>query len=80
MSGMSEPAQIAAVLQRLVAKYSWLTSEQVAAVVQRAHAQFTDSRVREFVPLLVERRARAELTAVRASGSRADEVTFARLA
>ncbi|WP_239001917.1 MULTISPECIES: three-helix bundle dimerization domain-containing protein [unclassified Mycobacteroides] len=77
---MSEPAQITAVLQRLVAKYSWLTPEQIADVVQSAHAQFTGSRVREFVPLLVERRARAELTAFSASGSRAVEVAFGRLA
>lgn len=67
MSGMSKQALVAAVQQRLMAKYSWLPPEQVAVVVQSAHAQFTESTVREFVPLLVERRARAQLTQVGAS-------------
>lgn len=61
VSGMSEQALIAAVQQRLVARYSDLPHEYVAAAVQRSHALFADCRVREFVPLLVERRAKAEL-------------------
>lgn len=80
MSGMSEQAQIAAVHQRLTARYSWLLPEEVAAVVESAHRQFTDSRVREFVPLLVERRAHAQLSALSGSGSGAAEVTVARRA
>lgn len=62
VSGKSEHALIAAVQQRLVARYSHLTQEYVAAAVQRSHDPFADCRVREFVPLLVERRAKAQLT------------------
>ncbi|WP_448397842.1 three-helix bundle dimerization domain-containing protein, partial [Mycobacteroides chelonae] len=46
---MSEQALVAAVQQRLMAMYSWLPPEHVSAVVQGAHAQFVDCRVREFV-------------------------------
>lgn len=80
MSGMSEQALVAAVQQRLAAKYSWLPLEQVAAAVQSAHTQFVESTVREFVPLLVERRAKAELTKASASNPGLVETTVARLA
>lgn len=80
MSGMSEQALVAAVQERLMAKYSWLSSEHVLAVVQGAHAQFVDCRVREFVPLLVERRARAELTKAGSSSAVTVQETTARLA
>ena len=35
--------------------------DQVAAVVQHAYSQFQSSRVRDFIPLLVQRRADEEL-------------------
>ena len=56
-----ERAQIDAVQRRLAQKYAELPHDHVAAVVQRAYARFNHSTVREFVPLLVERRAREEL-------------------
>ena len=56
-----ERAQIDAVQHRLAQKYAELSHDHVAAVVQRAYARFSQSTVREFVPLLVERRAREEL-------------------
>ena len=65
---MSEQALMATVCQQLVANYSWLPPEQVADVVQVAYARFAECRVREFVPLLVERRARAELAEIGAPG------------
>lgn len=80
MSGMSEQALLAAVQQRLAAKYSWLPPEQVAAAVQSAHAQFIESTVREFVPLLVERRARAELSKASASNPGLAGTSVARFA
>lgn len=80
MSGMSEQALVAAVQQRLMAMYSWLSAEHISAVVQGAHAQFVDCRVREFVPLLVERRARAELATASSSSAVTAERATARLA
>jgi hypothetical protein len=47
--------------RRLAEKYAALPSDQIAAVVQHAYARFQSSRVRDFIPLLVERRAHEEL-------------------
>jgi hypothetical protein len=57
----SEATQIAAVQQRLLNKYSHVPAADVSAIVQVALARFDHSSVRDFVPLLVERRAGAEL-------------------
>jgi hypothetical protein len=57
----SEAAVIDEVQQRLVHKFAQLPSDQVSNAVAQAHARFAESRVRDFVPLLVERRATAEL-------------------
>ena len=58
-----ERALIDAVERRLADKYAGLPRNQVAAAVQQAYARFGHSRVRDFLPLLVERRATEELTA-----------------
>jgi hypothetical protein len=47
--------------RRLAEKYAALPSDQIAAVVRHAYARFQSSRVRDFIPLLVERRAHDEL-------------------
>jgi hypothetical protein len=47
--------------RRLAKKYAALPHDHVAAVVQHAYARFQSSRVRDFIPLLVERRADEEL-------------------
>ena len=49
------------VQSRLVKKHAALPADHIAAVVQHAYAQFQGSRVREFLPVLVERRAEEEL-------------------
>jgi CRISPR/Cas system-associated exonuclease Cas4 (RecB family) len=56
-----ERAQIDAVQRRLAQKYAELPHDHVAAVVQHVYAWFNRSTVREFIPLLVERRAGGEL-------------------
>ena len=56
-----ERAQIDAVQRRLAQKYAELPHDHVAAVVQHVHARFNKSTVRDYVPLLVERRAGEEL-------------------
>jgi hypothetical protein len=52
---------IGEVKHRLAKKYAALPEDHIAAVVQRAYARFQSSRVRDFIPLLVERRADEEL-------------------
>jgi hypothetical protein len=72
-----EWAQIDAVQRHLAQKHEDLPQDRVAAVVQRACARFSQSPVRDFVPLVVERRAREELA--QSTRGRA-EVADARLA
>lgn len=57
----SEAASIDEVQQRLVRKFSHVPKDQISTTVAHAHARFEHSRVRDFIPLLVERRAGAEL-------------------
>lgn len=56
-----ERALITDVERRLAEKYSALPMDHVAAVVRHAYSQFQSSRVRDFIPLLVQRRADEEL-------------------
>lgn len=59
---ISEQLLIAEVERRLTSKYAQMISpDQISTAVQKAWARFEHSRIRDFVPLLVERRARAEL-------------------
>jgi len=56
-----EGALIGEVQARLAAKFSQLPPDQVTRAVAEAHARFEQSSVRDFIPLLVERRARNDL-------------------
>src|ERR1700731_841315 len=56
-----ERVRIGDVERRLAKKYAALPRDHIAAVVQHAYARFRSSRVRGFIPLLVERRADADL-------------------
>ena len=56
-----ERVLIGDVERRLAKKYATLPDDQIAVVVQHAYARFRSSRVRDFIPLLVERRADEEL-------------------
>jgi hypothetical protein len=56
-----ERVLIGEVEQRLAKKYADLPHGHIAAVVQHAYARFRSSRVRDFIPLLVERRADEDL-------------------
>ena len=59
---ISEQLLIAEVERRLTSKYAQMISlDQISTAVQKAWARFEHSRIRDSVPLLVERRARAEL-------------------
>jgi hypothetical protein len=59
---ISETLLIDQVVQRLTTRYADLPPDQVAGAVGSAHARFERCPIREFVPLLVERRAGAELS------------------
>lgn len=59
---ISETLLIDQVVARLTASYADLPPDHVAGAVRSAHARLEQSPIREFVPLLVERHARAELS------------------
>jgi hypothetical protein len=61
MAEISEQLLIAEIERRLTSKYAQLPPDQISSAIQNAHARFEQSPIRDFVPLLVERRARAEL-------------------
>jgi hypothetical protein len=64
MAEISEQLLIAEVERRLTSKYAQIPPDQISTVVQNAHARFEQSPIRDFVPLIVERHARAELAKV----------------
>ncbi|MGV9802747.1 three-helix bundle dimerization domain-containing protein [Mycobacterium sp. NPDC003449] len=61
MLGRSETELIADVEHRLVARFAAVPPERVASAVATARLRFHDSVIRDFVPLLVERRVASEL-------------------
>jgi hypothetical protein len=65
MPEISEHRLIAEVEPRLISKYAELSPDRISTAIQSAHARFDQSPIRDFVPLLVERLARAELTNAR---------------
>ena len=65
MAEISEELMIADVERRLTSTYGHLPPDQISAAVHNARARFAQSPIRDFVPLLVERHARAELTTPR---------------
>ena len=61
MAKTDEVTQIAEVIARMVETYHDRSTADVAQVVQTLHAGFNNAKIRDFVPLLVEREARAVL-------------------
>jgi hypothetical protein len=61
MADLSEQAAMAQLEQRLTSKYADVPPDRVASAIRQAQARFERSKIRDFVPLLVERRAHAEL-------------------
>jgi len=61
MAEISEQLLIAEVERRLTNKYAQLPPDRISSAIQNAHARFEQSPIRDFVPLLVKRRAHAEL-------------------
>ena len=48
--------------RRMLDDYAHLPEVHVSQAITQAHNRFADSPIRDFVPLLVERRARAQLS------------------
>lgn len=61
MRTRSESELIADVQDRLVKRFNTFPAERVSAAVETAHHRFEGSLIRDFVPLLVERRVASEL-------------------
>ena len=62
MPDISEQALIDEVQTRLAREHADLEPDRVSAAVAQAYAHFEHSPVRDFIALLVERRAREALT------------------
>jgi hypothetical protein len=62
LTAISEETRIAEVVDRLGKSYPTLSTDTIAAAVNDMRAAFAGSRIREYVPLFVERRARSAPT------------------
>ncbi len=58
---VSEQTLLADIQQRLVDEFPCVATAAVNALIRQEHARFESSQIRDFVPLLVEKRARSEL-------------------
>jgi hypothetical protein len=57
----TEQTAIGEVIERLTHRHPTMSPLTIADVVQKMHAKFDGRPIRDFVPLFVERNARAEL-------------------
>jgi hypothetical protein len=62
VNSLDEHAQLAEVIERLTEMYPTLSEASIAEVVHELHARFNGARLREYVPLFVERNAHRALT------------------
>jgi hypothetical protein len=62
MAHKDEATQIGEVIARVAATHPDCSTADIARIVQSLHAGFDGAKIREFVPLLVEREARDALT------------------
>lgn len=69
MRELTEDSLIQDVERRMVDRYGDVPAVEVIAMVRQAHSRFADSRVRDFVPLLVERQTRRQLSSMRRASS-----------
>ena len=62
LSPEDETRAVTEVVQRLVAAYPALAADVVQQTVQTTYARFAGSPIRDFVPVLVERMAKTDLS------------------
>lgn len=58
---VSEETLLADTERRLVDEFPYVSPMVVDTLIRNLHARFEASRIRDFVPLFVEKRARCEL-------------------
>lgn len=58
---VDEDGAMGQVVERLAVGFPGVDSETVSAIVREAYAAFNEATVRDFIPVLVERQARALL-------------------
>jgi hypothetical protein len=61
MIGLSEQTILDQLIEEMTRTYPAVPPDTVAAVARGVHARFDGRPLRDYVPLLVERRARSEL-------------------
>jgi hypothetical protein len=59
---LSEQAIIDQIVTRLASRYPTIAASTVSTLVYDIHSRYDERPVRDFVPLLVERKAKAELS------------------
>jgi hypothetical protein len=64
---LDETTQLGEVIERLALSYPTVSPATIAEVVDELHARFTGARIREYVPLFVERRAQTALNELNVS-------------
>ena len=70
-----ETRAVREVVQRLSASYPHVAADVVQHTVRTSYEQFADSRIRDFVPVLVERMARTSLGSKTSSPDREGPAT-----
>jgi hypothetical protein len=58
---VSEETLLAGILRQLLDEFPHVAPAAVNTLIREEHARFEASRIRDFVPVFVERRARREL-------------------
>jgi hypothetical protein len=58
---VSEDTLLADIERRLIDEFPHVAPSAVNTLIRQQHARFETSQIRDFVPLLVEKRARLEL-------------------
>ena len=61
VANLSEQVALTQLEDRLTSVYVDIPTDRIQSAMRSAQARFEDSKIRDFVPLLVERRVRAEL-------------------
>jgi hypothetical protein len=58
---VSEETLLADIQRRLLDEFPDIATAAINTLIRKEHARFETSQIRDFVPLLVEKRARSEL-------------------
>jgi hypothetical protein len=57
----AEQAALAKIAERIASQFPELSAEEIDRAIQGRYAAFTDSPIRDFVPVLVERQVKRDL-------------------